>query len=298
MKVIVFGAGGFIGSHLVKSLREKGRFVIGVDRHLPRFMETSANVFYECDLRNTSRLLQLVQEPVEEVYQLCAFLGGSQVIDGGNVDADIFMNNMSINISVLEFCKQRNVSRIFFSSSACVGPIDPVNVYGWEKYASEKMYTAFAKQYGVQVRIGRLFNVYGPYQEFRGGRERVLSALCRKVIEGTNTLHILGNGKPIRSFLFVDDCVSAIQYVMDSNCSNPIEIGSSRLLSIDDLAFLILNYAGKSMVLEHSSTSDAIDVRGCNVDKLETLGWTERVSLEEGIQRTFDWIAKSCATIS
>jgi nucleoside-diphosphate-sugar epimerase len=298
MTSLVFGAGGFIGSHLVKALREKGRFVIGVDRHLPRFMETSADVFYECDIRNTVRLLQLINGPIDEVYQLCAFLGGSQIIDTGNVDADMFMNNMSINISVLEFCKQRKVPRIFFSSSACVGSTEPVNVYGWEKYASEKMYDAFAKQYGVKVRIGRLYNVYGPYQEFRGGRERVISALCRKVIEGTDTLHVLGNGKSIRSFLFVEDCVSGIQYVMDSNCSKPIEIGSSRLLSIDDLAYLIMNHANKQLHILHSSDSNHVDIRNCKAEELQSLGWREQVSLEEGLQRTFDWIAKSCATIS
>lgn len=296
---IVFGAGGFIGSHLVKLLRTMGHHVHGVDRHLPRFDETRANEFHIRDLRNDLTDLP----PADHVYQLCAFLGGAGIIDSKTCDADIFMNNMSININVLKYCKHRSVSRIFFASSACVYAegthlLQPVNVYGWEKLASEVMYQSFAQQNGVDVRIGRLFNVYGPYQEFQGGRERVVSALCRKVIQSDTTLAILGNGKPLRTFLHVSDCVRAIVTYMESSCSTPIHIGSSRLVSITDLAHIVLRHAQKSLDIQYSETSDRQNVRACDTTEIEKLGWSEQTSLEEGIADTYDWIAKSCVTIS
>lgn len=296
---IVFGAGGFIGSHLVKLLRNNGHNVHGVDRHLPRFEDTHAHEFHIRDL--THDLTDL--PPANHVYQLCAFLGGAGIIDSKTCDADIFMNNMSININVLNYCKHNKVSRIFFASSACVYAegteiLQPVNVYGWEKLASEVMYQSFAQQYGVQVRIGRLFNIYGPHQEFQGGRERVVSALCRKVVQSNENLCILGNGKPLRTFLHVSDCARAIVKYMESSYSAPIQIGSSRLLSITDLANIVLRHAKKNLAIQYSDTSAKENVRRCDTSEIEKLGWSEQVSLEEGIAETYDWIAKSCVTIS
>jgi GDP-D-mannose 3',5'-epimerase len=296
---IVFGAGGFIGSHLVEALRASGRNVYGVDRHLPRFGETHTAEFFLRDLR--SNLTDL--PPADEVYQMCAFLGGAGIIDGKAYDGEIFMNNMSVNLSVLEYCKHHKVPRIFFPSSACVYAegstrLDPVNAYGWEKLAAEQLYAAFGRQYGAEIRIGRLFNIYGPNQEFQGGRERVVSALCRKVYEAKTSLPILGNGKPLRTFLYVTDCTRAIQTVMESSCSTPVNIGSSRLLSIADLARIVANHAGKSLVHEYTDASDRQNVRACDTQDLVSLGWSESVGLEEGVARTYDWVAKSCATIS
>ena len=211
---------------------------------------------------------------------------------------------MAINLSVIEYCRQKQVSKIFFSSSACVyatgsEKLQPVNIYGWEKLASERLYTAFARQYKVDVHIGRLFNIYGSHQEYEGGRERVVSALCRKVFQSSEELSILGNGRPLRSFLHVSDCVRAIQIVMESGNTMPINIGSSRLLSISDLAELVLFHSKKRLNVVYSDPLWAyIDKRACDTSELERLGWTEQVTLEDGIASTYDWIAKSCATIS
>lgn len=297
MTAIVFGGGGFIGSHLVSALRKKGKTVYAVDRHYPRFQETEANEFFVRDL--TGDLSDLPR--ADEVYQLCAFLGGAGIIDGKLYDGDIFINNMSVNLSVIKYCKIHKVSRIFFSSSACVYAegsenIDPVNVYGWEKLAAEHMYMAYARQYGVAVRIGRLFNIYGPNQEFQGGRERVLSALCRKVIQSNDSISILGNGRPLRTFLHVLDCVEAIQVLMDSDIPTPVNIGSSRLLSIRDLAQMILNYSRKNLSLAYTDASDRENKRACDITVIESLGWKEKITLEEGISQTYDWI--SANTIS
>lgn len=299
MTSVVFGAGGFIGSHLVSALRKSGRVVYGVDRHHPRFGKSDASEFFIRDLRSDLSDLP----PADEVYQLCAFLGGAGIIDGKLHDADIFTNNMSVNLSVIEYCRKKGVKRIFFSSSACVyregcESIDPVNTYGWEKLAAEQLYTAFARQYAVEVRIGRLFNIYGSNQEFQGGRERVLSALCRKVIQSESSLEVLGNGKQLRTFLHVVDCVRAIQVLMESNISTPINIGSSRLVSITELAEWILNYSKKTLTLTYTECSDVQTIRPCNTQVLQQLGWTESITLEDGISETYDWIAKSCSTIS
>ena len=297
--VIVFGAGGFIGSHLVKSLRHIGKTVYGVDRHLPRFEETHAHQFFIRDLRADLSDLP----PADDVYQLCAFLGGAGIIDGKKYDADIFTNNMTVNLSVINYCQKKNVKRVFFSSSACVyaegsESIDPVNIYGWEKLAAEKLYMSFARQYGTDVRIGRLFNIYGPRQEFQGGRERVISAVCRKVIQSDTSIEVLGNGKPLRTFLHIDDCVRAIQVVMESSISTPINIGSDRLLSIRDLAQLIIHHSNKNISIEYTDRSDRENTRACDAIVLLSLGWREQITLKTGIAETYDWIAKSCSTIS
>jgi nucleoside-diphosphate-sugar epimerase len=300
---VVFGAGGFIGSHLVRELRAQGHFVIGVDRHLPRFQESAAHVFHIGDIQNPEWMLSRIRDPVDTVYQLCAFLGGSGIIDSKQYDADVFTNNLGVNLSVLRFCANRSVQRIFFASSACVYAegserISPVNVYGWEKLASERMYTSYGRETGTSIRIGRLSNVYGAYQEFRGGRERVISALCRKTVENDEVLPIVGNGRARRTFLHVSDCVRAIACLTDSTLEGPVNVGSSRGLSIDDLAGLILQHAGKSLRLTHTESSTTENVRLCDTRRMESLGWTEQMSLEDGVRETYDWIATSLATIS
>lgn len=300
---IVFGAGGFIGANLVRELRNRGHFVIGVDRNLPRFHQTDANVFHTGNIANTQWLLSRVQHPIDNVYQLCAFLGGSGILDSKKYDATIFHNNLAVNLSVLRFCANRNVRRIFFASSACVYEegserVSPVNVYGWEKLASELMFTSYGEETGTCIRIGRLYNVYGAYQEFRGGRERVLSALCRKVVENTNVLPIIGNGKQLRSFLHIFDCVSAICLLMDSDLEGPVNVGSVRNVTIDELAHLILSHAKKGLTIEHTDLSNTPNIRICDARRLQSLGWSEQIALERGIQLTYDWIARSCSTIS
>ncbi len=300
---VVFGAGGFIGSHLVRELRAQGHFVIGVDRNLPRFQQTAANVFHVGNIRNPEWLLSRIPDPVDNVYQLCAFLGGAGILDVKIYDSSLFQNNLQVNLSVLRFCANRSVSRIFFASSACVyeegsDRVSPVNVYGWEKLATEFMLKAYGEETGTHIRIGRLYNVYGAYQEFRGGRERVLSALSRKTLENTQILPIFGNGKQVRTFLHVSDCVRAICTLMDSDIADPVNIGSARAVTLDELAQMILRHAGKSLTLEHTDTSTTANIRVCDASRLQSLGWREQVSLEQGIQITYDWIAKSLDTIS
>jgi nucleoside-diphosphate-sugar epimerase len=296
MRFVIFGAGGFIGSHLVEFLKKKEHYVIGIDRHYPRFMDSLADDFYI--VKDIGDKLNFDFENIDGVFQLCAYLGGTLVIDSQSHDADIFMNNMRINLSVSEFCIRNKVRKVFFSSSACVydnssSSINPVNVYGWEKYSAEKLYLSLKKQYNIEARIGRLFNIYGPRQEYQGGRERVVSALCRKTYESVNDINIMGNGLDRRSFLHIDDCINAIFTLYNSNISEPINIGSDNLYSIDDMVNLILEISNKPLNKIYMKKDNVKTVRSCDNTILKSLDWKEYVSIKDGISQVYSYISNN-----
>ena len=294
MRYVVFGAGGFIGSYLTKRLKGMNHYVIGIDRHVPRFMDSYADEFHICEDVGNEINIQCGQ--IDGVFQLCAYLGGSTIIDHGTQDADIFTNNMRINISVLNFCKKNSIQRIFFASSVCVyggnnKQLDPVNIYGWEKLAAEKLYTAFAKQYNACVSIGRLYNIYGPNQEFKGGRERVMSALAYRICTtADNTLTLSGNSYNERSFLHVEDCVDAIIRLIHSDINVPVDIGSNKSYNILEVARMMVQHSGKQIQIHYNGDEHTKSVRLCNPEVLTTIGWNESFDIFEGTRQIYDFV--------
>ncbi|MFA9462589.1 NAD-dependent epimerase/dehydratase family protein [Thiohalorhabdus methylotrophus] len=309
---LVCGAGGFIGSHLVKRLKEDGFWVRGVDLKYPEFWNTSADDFAIGDLRDYSFCRQIVDQGFDEVYQLAADMGGAGFVFTGENDADIMQNSASINLNMLEACYRRNVGRVFYSSSACMYPeynqLDPDNPncaedsaypaepdseYGWEKLFSERMYFAYQRNKGLEVRVARYHNIFGPYGSWRDGREKAPAAICRKVASTPNggELEIWGDGEQTRSFLYVDECLEGTLRLMRSNSSGPVNIGSDEMVSINQLADIVMNIAGKKLVKNH--IEGPLGVRGRNSDnKLieQELGWRPSRPLREGLEKTYRWI--------
>ena len=302
---VVFGAGGFVGSHLVKRLKELGHIVYGIDRHYPRFFETTADKFLITYIKNLENIKTQLPEVIDEVYQLCADVGGSLYVDSGKHDADILTNNLLINISVLKLCVEKKVKKIFFSSSVCVYPnnseckesditeYNPINEYGWEKIYSEHIYKLYEKQYGMKIYIGRFFNLYGSNQLYKGGKEKFIEATCRKIIEAKDgdTITIYGSGSQVRSFLFITDCIEAVVNLVNSNISEPINIGSDDLYTINDIARKIIKYSGKDINIINTTTNLGGDIRNCNLIKAkELLDFKINIDLDAGIKITYDWI--------
>jgi GDP-D-mannose 3',5'-epimerase len=297
MRYIVFGGGGFIGSYLVNKLKLDKHYVIAIDRHISNYVKSDADEFHVC--ADIGKDIPIIAENIDGVFQLCAQLGGSEVIDNGSQDADIFMNNMMVNISVIKFCIKYGITNIFFASSACVysskdsSVCDPVNFYGWEKYSSEKLYYAAAKQYNLNVRIGRIFNIYGPNQVFCGGKERVISALCYKTYMSTGVIRALGSGDAERSFLHVADCADAIVSIFNSNVIKTVNIGSDITTRIADIANMILIHAHKEAVVEFACPNQAKNVRGCDNSVLKSLGWSQKIRLEDGVAEVYQFVKTS-----
>lgn len=315
MKIIVCGAGGFIGSHLVRRLIVDGHYVRGVDLKFPEFSQTSALDFIIGDLRDPDVCTRVFDQPFDEVYQLAADMGGAGYVFTGENDAAIMHNSALINLNVLDACYKRNIKKIFYSSSACiypehnqrdpdnpnctedsVVPAAPDSCYGWEKLFSEMLYLAYARNYGMDVRIARFHNIFGPEGTWRGGREKSPAALCRKAIEGVwyGQFEIWGDGEQTRSFLYIDECIEGILRLMHSDCREPINIGSDEMVTINQLAKMILSIAeagGKHMEIKH--VSGPLGVRGRNSDNTkiqQVLGWKPSVKLQDGIQKTYNWI--------
>ena len=314
---LVSGAGGFIGNHLVSRLKRDGFFVRGVDLKFPEFSQTDADDFVIGDLRERIVCDSVVDRHFDEVYQLAADMGGAGYIFTGENDAEIMHNSVQINLNMLRACLQRNVRRIFYSSSACVYPEhnqrDPDNPktaehtvypaapdseYGWEKLFSERLYLAFHRNKGMEVRIGRLHNVFGPLGSWNNGKEKAPAALCRKVAEAPDggEVEIWGDGKQTRSFLYIDECLEGVSRLMKSGFTGPVNIGSEEMVTINQLVALVAKIAGKRIVVRH--IPGPLGVRGRNSDNRligEKLGWKPSRPLEEGMEKTYAWIYRQIA---
>lgn len=317
---LVCGAGGFVGSHLVNRLKEEGFWVRGVDLKYPEFMETSADDFVIGDLRDQQICRHTVDRRFDEVYQLAADMGGAGFIFTGDNDADIMHNSALINLNMLEACQKRNVTRVFYSSSACIYPefnqLDPDNPktaedsaypanpdseYGWEKLFSERLYLAFHRNYGMEVRIARYHNIFGLAGTWNNGREKAPAALCRKVAEAPDggEIEIWGDGNQTRSFLYIDECLDGSLRLMRSDWTGPVNIGSEEMVTINQLARTIMEVAGKKITIKN--IPGPLGVRGRNSDNRlihEKLQWKPSRSLVEGLQKTYPWIEEQAERVA
>jgi len=311
---LVAGAGGFIGSHLVRRLKQEDFWVRGVDLKNPEFSKTEADEFIVGDLRNRQLCAEIFDRPFDEVYQLAADMGGAGFIFTGENDAAIMHNSATINLNVLESGREAGIRKIFYSSSACIYPefnqLDPDNPkcdeasaypaqpdseYGWEKLFSERLYLAYSRNFGMTVRIARFHNIFGPEGTWTGGREKAPAALCRKVAEANDgeSIEIWGDGKQTRSFLYIDECLEGVRILMDSGFPGPVNIGSDEMVTINQLAEMTMRVAGKRVSLRH--IPGPLGVRGRNSDNRlikEKTGWAPAQPLETGIAKTYAWISR------
>ncbi len=316
-KALVLGAGGFIGSHLVKRLKKEGFWVRGVDLKYPEFSETHADDFVIGDLRDQSVCRDVLDQSFDHVYQLAADMGGAGYLFTGDNDADVMHNSALINLNIVDLCRKHNVDRVFYSSSACMYPeynqMDPDNPkcaentaypaepdseYGWEKLFSERMFLAYNRNYNMNVRVARFHNIFGIEGTWEGGKEKAPAALCRKVAECEEGGHIevWGDGLQTRSFLYVDECVEAVRRLVDSDFTGPVNIGSEEMISINNLARMIIEISGKDVTIKN--IEGPIGVRGRNSDNAlikEKLDWEPTAQLREGISKTYAWISEQVA---
>ena len=310
--ILVAGAGGFIGGHLVKRLKREGFWVRGVDLKAHEYSRSLADEFIVGDLRH-HRTVEQVVEGIDEVYQLAADMGGAGYIFTGEHDAAVMHNSASINLNMLEFGRKAGVSRFFYSSSACIYPernqLDPNNPlcsedsaypaapdseYGWEKLFSERLYMSYMRNHGVQVRIARFHNIFGPEGTWSGGREKAPAAICRKVAETRDggEIEIWGDGLQTRSFLYVDECLEGVRRLMDSGFTGPVNIGSEEMVTINRLAELAMGIEGKKLSIKH--IPGPLGVRGRNSDNRlirQKLDWAPSQPLATGMAKTYEWVA-------
>jgi nucleoside-diphosphate-sugar epimerase len=311
-KALVCGAGGFIGSHLVNRLKAEGFWVSGVDLKYPEFDETRADDFVIGDLRESYICRQVVDQRFDEVYQFAADMGGAGYIFTGENDADIIHNSAMINLNILKACCMQNIRKIYYSSSACiypkynqmdpdspncaedsVYPAEPDSEYGWEKLFSERIYLAFQRNYGMEVRIARYHNIFGPEGCWNDGREKAPAAICRKVAMAENggEIDIWGDGKQSRSFLYIDECLEGTVRLMRSDWTGPVNIGSDEMVTIDQLADMVMEIAGKNLTKNY--IPGPLGVRGRNSDNrliAEKLNWRPVQKLIVGLEQTYKWI--------
>lgn len=336
---LVLGAGGFIGSHLVKRLKSEGYWVRGVDLKYPEFSETEADEFLIYDLRdprNVEAVIRLEtsllfswnkqpyadEVPFDEVYQLAADMGGAGYIFTGEHDADIMDNSATINLNVARFSS--GVGKLFYSSSACMYPQElqndyhnsglresdaypgnPDSEYGWEKLFSERLFLAYNRNHGLDVRIARFHNIYGPEGTYQGGREKAPAAMCRKVIapfklcyprhdggqDYDEYIEVWGTGHQTRSFLYIDDCIDAVRLLMNSDFRGPVNIGSEEMVTINQLAQMAIDISGKDIKIKNIDGPTGVMGRNSNNDLIrEKLGWEPKYSLKEGMEKTYNWI--------
>jgi GDP-D-mannose 3',5'-epimerase len=309
---LVCGAGGFIGTHLVKRLKREGFWVRGVDLKYPQFENTEADDFVIADLREQSECRPLFDRKYDEIYQLAADMGGAGYIFTGENDAAVMHNSASINLNIIEEARRHKCLRIFYSSSACIYPehnqednrapvtseesaypANPDSDYGWEKLFSERLYQAYARNHGMQVRIARYHNIFGPLGTWTGGREKAPAAVCRKIAEARDggEIEIWGDGEQTRSFLYIDECIEGSLRLMRSDKSGPFNIGSEEMVTINELAELVMKVAGKNLRLRH--IPGPMGVRGRNSDNTlirQSLGWAPSHPLREGLEKTYAWV--------
>ena len=311
--ILVCGAGGFIGTHLVNNLKAQGHTVIGVDIKFPLYEDTRANDFYKQDLRQAEMVdFIFSQHQFDEVYQLAADMGGAGYIFVGENDADIMHNSATINLNVLESARRYGVNKIFYSSSACMYPqdnqLDPDNPdlaehtaypanpdsdYGWEKLFSERLYLAYGRCYNMNVKIARFHNIFGPQGSWNNGKEKAPAALCRKVAmaENDGVIEVWGPGNQTRSFLFIDECVEGIQRIMESDLTEPVNLGSTRKISINELVHLIAEISNKRVTIKNIDGPRGVMGRTSDNNLIkEIIGWAPDEDLETGIEKTYNWI--------
>ena len=311
---LVCGAGGFIGSHLVKRLKAEGFWVRGVDLKFNEHAECHSDDFVIGDLRDHSLVRALVDQPLDEVYQLAADMGGAGYIFTGENDANIMHNSAMINLNILDACCERKIKRIFYSSSACVYPkhnqenpnkpncvedsaypASPDSEYGWEKLFSERLYLAYNRNHKMECRVGRYHNIFGPEGTWRGGKEKAPAAICRKVAlaEDGGNIEIWGDGFQTRSFLFIDECIEATTRLLRSDFEGPLNIGSDEMISINNLVKMVVGFSDKTVNVLHTPGPEG--VRGRNSDNrliAQKLGWAPELSLSGGMACTYRWISK------
>ena len=310
---LVCGAGGFIGGHLVRRLKDEGFWVRGVDIQPQTYQKDCCDEFLQLDLREPSNALRALDRPFDEVYQLAADMGGAGYIFTGENDAAVMHNSASINLNVLEAFRQRDAGRIFYSSSACIYPernqLDPDapdcseasaypaapdSEYGWEKLFSERLYSAYARNYGLKCRVARYHNIFGPNGTWQGGKEKAPAATCRKAAETPNggTIDVWGSGLQTRTFLYIDECLEGTIRLLRSDVEEPLNIGSDEMVSINGLAKMVIDISGKSLKIRN--IDGPIGVQGRSSDNLlikEKLGWAPSSPLREGMEKTYAWIA-------
>ena len=330
-KIVILGGGGFIGGHLAKRLKEEGNHVriCDIKKHEHFFHEEICHEFILGDLTDPKVVDTVIEEDVDEVYQLAADMGGALYIFTGENDANLMHNSATINLNVSRECVKKKVKKVFYSSSACMYPehnqLDPLNPnceessaypanpdseYGWEKLFSERVFLAYHKNYGLNVRIARFHNIFGPQGTWKGGREKSPAAMCRKVAEAKNEddIEVWGNGQQTRSFLYVDECIEAVLRLMKSEFTGPVNIGSEEMVTINQLVELVIQISGKDLSIKNLDGDEFIKkygfkcplgVKGRNSDnKLyrEKIGWEVSQPLSVGITKTFIWIKSQIDT--
>lgn len=308
---LVLGAGGFIGSHLVKRLKEDGFIVRGVDLKYPEHWKTYADQFIIGDLRDPKFVEEVFHTRYDEVYQLAADMGGAGYINSGDNDAEVMGNSILINVNVLKQAEKVRVKSVFFSSTACVYPeynqmdagsintredtvypAAPDTEYGWEKLFSERLYLAYNRNYGMKNKIARYHNVYGPYGTWDGGKEKAPAAICRKVAKATDEIEIWGNGEQHRSFLYIDECIKAtVDFYRQNKYFEPINIGSERNVSINELVDIVCEIAGKKLTKKHVPGPLGVHARTSHNELIKSvLGYAPDENLEYGLTQTYTWI--------
>ncbi|GAB4012816.1 NAD-dependent epimerase/dehydratase family protein [Spirosoma migulaei] len=311
-KALVCGGGGFIGGHLINRLKSEGYWVRGVDIKENEYDNNNADEFVIGDLRDPNVADEVVTSDLDEIYQLAADMGGAGFVFTGTNDAAIMHNSVLCNLNILEAAKNKGIRRIFYSSSACIYPeynqmdadnptcseasaypAAPDSEYGWEKLFSERLFLTYQKNHGIDVRIARFHNIFGPQGTWDGGREKAPAAVCRKVASAQDgdAIDIWGDGKQTRSFLIVNECVEGIRRLMNSDFSGPVNIGSEEMISLNDFAKMVIGISGKNLTI--NNIPGPLGVRGRNSDNQliqEKLGWAPSIPLHKGVEKTYAWI--------
>ncbi len=311
---LVLGAGGFIGGHLVKRLKREGFWVRGVDLKFNEHAESEADDFVISDLRDAGNVRAVIDQRFDEVYQLAADMGGAGYIFTGAHDADIMHNSATINLNVADIAMKRAITRVFYSSSACIYPAhnqedpdnpncaedsaypaNPDSEYGWEKLFSERLFLAYNRNHGTQYRVARYHNIFGPEGTWTGGKEKAPAAVCRKVAMAANdgSIEIWGDGEQTRSFLYVDECLEGTTRLLRSEVDAPVNIGSDEMVSINQLVGMVADIAGKKIDIQH--IPGPLGVRGRNSDNRliqQKLGWSPSHPLTKGLEKTYEWIER------
>src|SRR3989338_7939700 len=312
-KVVVAGAGGFIGTHLVRRLKNEGYWVRGVDLKFPEFSETAADDFIIGDLRDPAVWARILDRPFDEVYQLAADMGGAGYIFTGDHDAHIMHNSALINLNLMTLARDRKAGKIFYSSSACIYPkhnqeiaknpntaehtaypAEPDSEYGWEKLFSERMYFAFNRNHGLDVKVARFHNIFGPEGAWRNGRDKAPAAICRKVAEAEDggEIEIWGDGEQTRSFLYIEECLDGVKHLVNHpSFRGPVNIGSEEMVSINQFVDLVMDVAGKKLKVKHIDGPLGVRGRNSHNDLIKYhLNWAPSKSLRYGIEKTYAWV--------